>query len=88
MADNIALSIDITRAGMTDRLDELSNLISERLGDDGNYPDGKEGDDNALILWAYLEIVRLRGMIEAVAGVGAYSVGKIASDAIQVASDG
>jgi len=69
--NNIALSIDITRAGMPDRLEELGDLITERLDADGNCAEDKEGDATCLIVWAFMEIIRLRGMIEAVAGDGA-----------------
>jgi hypothetical protein len=68
MADpgrNMRMAAHLEQAGMPDRMAELTNLIRERLGTTGDFTEDKEGDDNALILWAYLEIIRLRGLFEA-----------------------
>lgn len=46
--------------GLPDRLDELRDLISARLDADGNCAEDKDGDDTCLILWAMMEIMRLR----------------------------
>jgi hypothetical protein len=59
------LAASLEREGMPDRVDELARLLNERLDAEGRFTEDKEGENNCLILWAYLEIARLRGLFEA-----------------------